>query len=52
MNLQFVEHFLPSEIKEVLGQILSQQHFDFFFRPLAQGIFSSHFPHWKPLLET
>jgi hypothetical protein len=40
-----MKHFLPFEIKEMLGQILFQKHLDFFFGPLAQGIFVAHFPH-------
>jgi len=47
MNLQFMKDFLPFEIKEVMGQILSQQSLDFFFGSLAQGIFVAHFPSFE-----
>jgi hypothetical protein len=51
MNLQFMKDFLPFEVKEVMGQILSQQNLDFFFGSLAQGVFIRLFPHDDRILK-
>jgi len=46
-----MKDFLPFEIKEVMGQILSQQNLDFVFGSLAQGFFIRLFPHDDHILK-